>query len=80
MCGDNLRRFQADPLDFIDRLVIVDETWVDHATLNNKEQSKECKHLDSRAPNKATITTVAGKIAAIAFWDAWGFLFLCGLS
>ena len=74
MSRENLQRFQADPEDFVQRFVTMDETWVHHVTPETKEQSKQWKHVGSPTPKKAKVTPSAGKVMASVFWDADGII------
>ena len=41
-----LNLFNADPLNFLDRIVTQDETWVPHFDLESKTESPQWKHTD----------------------------------
>ena len=76
MSRQSLALFRADPDDFVDRLVTVDEAWVHHYTPKTKEQSKQWMHHGSPPPKKAKSVPSAGKVMATVFWDAEGILLI----
>lgn len=69
-----LEMFEADPPDFLDRFVTMDETWVHHYTPESKLQSKQWKKPDEPAPKKAKTVSSAGKVMASVFWDSKGVI------
>ncbi|XP_026314672.1 histone-lysine N-methyltransferase SETMAR-like [Hyposmocoma kahamanoa] len=71
---DCLELYEADPLEFIERFVTMDETWVHHNTPETKEQSKQWKRVGSPTPKKAKVILSAGKVMASVFWDAKGII------
>ena len=70
----NLSLLEADPDNFLQRFVTMDETWVHHFTPESKQQSKQWKHPGSPPPKKAKAVPSAGKVMASVFWDADGIL------
>ena len=76
MSRDNLARFNADPEDFLDRFVTMDETWCHHFTPETKMMSKQWKHMDSPPPKKARVIQSANTVMASVFWDADGILMI----
>lgn len=73
---DNLALFEADPDDFMQRILTVDETWAHHYTPESKIQSKQWKHTSSPCPKKARVVPSAGKVMLTVFWDAEGVVFV----
>lgn len=71
---DCLEMFEADPQDFMDRFVTMDETWVLHYTPEFKQQSKQWKRSDEPTPKKAKTILSAGKVMASVFWDSRGVI------
>lgn len=71
---DCLEMFEADPQDFMDRFVTMDETWVHHYTPESKQQSKQWKRSDEPTPKKAKTILSAGKVMASVFWDSRGVI------
>lgn len=71
---ENLAIFNADPEQFLQRFITMDETWVHHFEPETKEQSKQWKHQGSPAPKKAKAVISAGKVMASVFWDSEGIL------
>lgn len=69
-----LQLFQADPDDFFDRLITMDECWVYHYDPETKEQSKQWKHASSPPPKKARSQPSSGKVMLSVFWDSRGVL------
>ena len=76
MSRDNLCRFNADPEDFIQRFVTMDETWCHHFTPETKMMSKQWKDVGSPPPKKARVVISACKVMASVFWDADGILLI----
>lgn len=71
---EHLLRFRADPADFAQRFVTMDETWVHYVTPETKQQSKQWKHCGSPPPKKARVALSANKVMASVFWDSEGIL------
>lgn len=71
---DCLEMFEADPQDFLNRFVTMDETWVHHYTPESKQQSKQWKKPGEPTPKKAKTILSAGKVMASVFWDAKGVI------
>ena len=74
MSRDSLELYEADPQDFLDRFVTMDETWVHHYTPESKQQSKQWKRSGSPPPKKAKAILSAKKVMASVFWDAKGVI------
>lgn len=53
-----------------------DETWVYHNTPETKRQIMVWKSPQKKAPKKAKIETLAGKIMATVFWDSKGVILM----
>ena len=71
-----LNRFQRNKVDFLQRFVTTDETWVHHYTPESKIQSKQWTEAGCSAPKKAKAVKSAGKVMASVFWDAKGILMI----
>lgn len=71
---DCLDLYEADPQDFLDRYVTMDETWVHHYTPETKQQSKQWVRAGSPPPKKAKAILSANKVMASVFWDAKGVI------
>jgi histone-lysine N-methyltransferase SETMAR len=69
-----LQRYQADPDDFLSRLVTQDETWVHHFDPESKRQSLQWKHPWSPSPRKFRVVASARKVMASVFWDSEGVI------
>jgi hypothetical protein len=54
--------------DFLDTIVIGDETWVFHHTPQSKQQSMEWRHTHSLTKKKFKTSTSTQKIMATVFW------------
>ena len=72
MSRENLEIFEADPDDFTERFMTMDECWVHHFEPETKKQSMQWKHASSPPPKKAKVVSSAGKVMASVFWDAKG--------
>ncbi|UYV63571.1 hypothetical protein LAZ67_2004744 [Cordylochernes scorpioides] len=44
LSSDNLALFEANPEEFVNRFVAMDETWAHHFTPESKQQSMQWKH------------------------------------
>jgi len=69
-----LQLCKADPDDFFDRLITMDECWVYHYDPETKEESKQWKHADSPSPKKAKVQPSSGKVMLSVFWDCHGVI------
>jgi len=67
-----LQRYADESDNFLDSIVIVDETWAFHFTTETKQQSREWRHSSSPKPRKFKTTQSAGKVMATVFWDRKG--------
>ncbi|UYV64642.1 hypothetical protein LAZ67_3001448 [Cordylochernes scorpioides] len=61
LSSDNLVLFEANPEEFINRFVTMDETWAHHFTPESKKQSMQWRHSGSPPPKKAKTVPSAGK-------------------
>ncbi|UYV70650.1 hypothetical protein LAZ67_8000166 [Cordylochernes scorpioides] len=73
---DNLALFEANPEEFVNRFVTMDETWAHHFTPESKQQSMQRRHSGSPPPKKAKTVPSAGKVKVSVFWDSEGVLLL----
>ena len=64
--------YEDDPGDFIERVVIQDETWVHHFDPESTMQSKEGKHSVSPLPKKFRRVHSEGNVMVSIFWDNQG--------
>lgn len=69
-------RFDADPGNFMQRIVTGDETWVYYYDPETKQQSMEWVETGSRPPVKAKVVKSAGKVMLTIFWDSKGWIHL----
>ncbi|UYV83692.1 hypothetical protein LAZ67_23002102 [Cordylochernes scorpioides] len=76
LSSDNLALFEANPEEFVNRFVTMDETWTHHFTPESKQQSMQWKHSGSPPPKKAKTVPSAGKVMVSVFWDSEGVLLL----
>jgi hypothetical protein len=61
-----------NPTDFLDCIVMGDETWVSHHTPENKRQSVQWRHTHSPTAKKFRTSPSNRKIMATLFWDRRG--------
>ncbi|UYV66979.1 K02A2.6-like, partial [Cordylochernes scorpioides] len=73
---NNLALFEANPEEFVNRFVTMDETWAHHFTPESKQQSMQRRHSGSPPPKKAKTVPSAGKVMVSVFWDSEGVLLL----
>ena len=76
MSRENLKRFEADPANFMERFLTQDECWVYHFEPETKKQSMQWKHLQSPPSKNAKVVLSARKVMASVFWDAKGVVFV----
>ena len=69
-----LDRYNANPDDFINRLLTQDETWVHHFDPETKSESMEWRHRGSPPPRKFKRQSSPGKVMASVFWDFLGVI------
>ena len=68
--------FEADPDEFLQRIVTMDEAWAHHCQPEMTIQSKQWKHPGNPVPKKVRKVKWAGKVMATVFWDTGGVLLL----
>lgn len=68
-------RFEND-VDFLNRIVTMDETWVHFYDPETKQQSMEWRHSGSPRPKKFRVQKSAGKVLASVFWDYHGVIMI----
>jgi hypothetical protein len=49
-----LRKFSQSGIEFLDRIITIDETWFHYYDPETKQQSSQWKHIDSPRPKKAS--------------------------
>ncbi|UYV77657.1 hypothetical protein LAZ67_15001833 [Cordylochernes scorpioides] len=69
-------KFEANPEEFVNRFVTMDETWAHHFTPESKQQSMQWRHSCSPPAKKAKTVPTAGKVMVSVFWDSEGVLLL----
>lgn len=62
LCSEN-------SVEFMDRIVTGDETWVHHYEPDSKQESMQW-HKKGRTAKKFKVSQSAGKIMATVFWDS----------
>lgn len=71
-----LQRYEREADEFLDSIVITDETWVHYFTPESKRASMQWRHTTSPKPKKAKTVSSADKVMATFFWDSQGVLFV----
>ena len=71
----NFAYFNRNPKEFLRRFVTMDETWVNHYTLELRKGSKQWVESGKNARNRPKTQQSAGKVMASVFWDAHGVIF-----
>jgi hypothetical protein len=70
-----LRRYHKDGDEFLNHVVLGDETWVSFVNVETMEQPKQCIHTHSpNRPKKVKQMLSARKLMATVFWDRKGVL------
>jgi hypothetical protein len=65
-----LERYCKDGNEFLNHIIIGDETWVSCLNVETKEQPKQWMHTNSpKKPRKFKQTLSARKLMATIFWD-----------
>ena len=75
VCSALLKRFRSN-VEFLLRLVTVDETWVHYCKPENKAQSRQWVGPGYPRPKKFKTQPSADKVMATVFWDAKGVIML----
>jgi DNA-binding Lrp family transcriptional regulator len=70
----HLTRYREEGVQFLQRIVTGDETWVHHVTPETKQASMTWKHASSSPSKKFKTTPSAKKVMATVFWDHKGVL------
>ena len=63
-----LEFFRRDPIDFLSRLVTMDETWLYHYDPETKQQSVEWRHSGSPRPQKIPSAKIRWKFSRLDFF------------
>jgi histone-lysine N-methyltransferase SETMAR len=71
-----LGRYDAEPANFLARIVTGDETWLHYWDPETQQEFKQWKHKESPAPKRPRTQTSTGKIMASIFWDAEGVIMI----
>jgi histone-lysine N-methyltransferase SETMAR len=69
-----LNKYDADPHDFLDRLVTGDETWIYQYDPETKIQGKQWLLKGGKGPINFKSARTVGKVMATVFWDADGVI------
>ena len=69
-----LRECAENTEEFLDSIVMGDETWCHYVTPETKQQSRQWRHNRSPKPKKFMQKLSAGKVMATVFWDRKGVL------
>ena len=64
-----LQRYHDDGAEFLHWIIIGDETWVTHITLETEQQSLYWRHSGSLCRTKFKQTMSARKVMCTVFWD-----------
>lgn len=72
----NLREMRKNKLEFFNRIITQDETWVHHFDPEYKKQLKDSKGSGSAAPRNSKRARKSSKVMASIFWDAKGILMI----
>jgi histone-lysine N-methyltransferase SETMAR len=62
MCKSWMSRYSAEGLQFLDRIVTMNEVWVHLYEPETKRQSMQWKHTDSPPPRKFRVERSAAKV------------------
>ena len=73
----HLLHFNDHGEDFLEQIIIGDETWVHQYCPETKVQSIAWKHPRSPTIKKFKTSTSSRKLMMIVFWDMHGVLLLC---
>ena len=73
-CGAEGDHFLERILNFLERIVTEDETWINHYERDSKRQGMEWKHPQSSAKRKFKMHLTAGKVTLTGFWDSQGLM------
>ena len=68
--------FRRNEVEFLNRIITMDETGVYDFTPEMKKQSKQWTERGESARNKAKTVPSSGKVMASVSWDAHGIIFI----
>jgi hypothetical protein len=72
-----LQHYHNEGDEFLDKIVIGDETWVKFVSVETKEQSQQWMHTHSpNKPRKFKQSLAKRKLMATVFWDRKGVLLI----
>ena len=71
-----LEVYNANPEDFLTRLVTGDETWLHHWESDTKKESMQWKRPGSPPPKKFRTQPSASKVMTTVFWDSKGIILI----
>ncbi|KAJ4436137.1 hypothetical protein ANN_18764 [Periplaneta americana] len=71
-----LQWYHDDGDEFLDRIVMGDETWISHFTPETKQQSMHWRHSGSPVGTKFKQTLSVRKVMCTMFWDRKGILLI----
>lgn len=72
MAEDWIAKMEADPANFKDAVVTIDESWVSHFMPETKVQSKEWSKVGAKPPRKAKRVESKKKLMYVLFFDSRG--------
>ncbi|UYV76490.1 hypothetical protein LAZ67_14000659 [Cordylochernes scorpioides] len=78
LSSDYLALFEANPEEFVNRFVTMDETWAHHFTPESKQQSMQWRHSGSPPPQKSQDSSISREgygVCLLGFLGCPGRLF-----
>jgi hypothetical protein len=70
ICCQLLNYSEADPDNFLYKIVTMDESWVHHFDPETKQSSMEWRHSNWPPPKKFRVQSSAGKVMLSFFWHS----------
>ena len=76
VCQDLLNQYEAEGESFLYCIITGDEAWCHHCEPKAKQQSMECRHVNSPSKRKFKTLPSASKVMCTVFWDRKGVILL----
>ncbi|GFS19896.1 histone-lysine N-methyltransferase SETMAR [Elysia marginata] len=73
-CTELLKNYEEEGEEFIQRIVIGNESWVHHYDPESKRQWMEYRHKSSPSPRKFKVVASERKVMLTVFWDSEGIV------
>ncbi|UYV78934.1 hypothetical protein LAZ67_17000309 [Cordylochernes scorpioides] len=72
LSSDNLALFEANPEEFVNRFVTMDETWTHHFTPYSKQQYMQWRHSGSPSPQESQVSSFSREVYGVCLLGSRG--------